>query len=214
MCTSELMRRNIRLLLSHGVHIVVGSDWFGQTAMREITAWRELVMQFFDVPAWRPFLNGITGIRAGFAVDMDGRDIHPSQALLLLGWLASRLAWRPVERLAPSEAGGVLFKMARSDDAAVMVRLRPRFERGLDAGDVSGVRIQAALGGESAEFVIKRAPDQRHATATAIVGGTVRAERVVPLPALGIRELLGEELTIAGNDHVYEAALATLMALA
>ena len=56
--------------------------------------------------------------------------------------------------------------------------------------------------------------DQRHATATAIVGGTVRAERVVPLPALGIRELLGEELTIAGNDHVYEAALATLMALA
>ena len=95
-----------------------------------------------------------------------------------------------------------------------MVRLRPRFERGLDAGDVSGVRIQAALGGESAEFVIKRAPDQRHATATAIVGGTVRAERVVPLPALGIRELLGEELTIAGNDHVYEAALATLMALA
>ena len=71
-----------------------------------LTDWRELIAQFFDVPAWRPFLNGITGIRAGFAVDMDGRDIHPSQALLLLGWLASRLAWRPVERLAPSEAGG------------------------------------------------------------------------------------------------------------
>src|SRR5437773_1322735 len=164
-----------------------------------LTDWRELIAQFFDVPAWRPFLNGITGIRAGFAVDMDGRDIHPSQALLLLGWLASRLAWRPVERLAPSEAGGVLFKMARSDDAAVMVRLRPRFERGLDAGDVSGVRIQAALGGESAEFVIKRAPDQRHATATAIVGGTVRAERVVPLPALGIRERFAEEARRAAS---------------
>ena len=179
-----------------------------------LTPWRELVAQFFDVPAWRPFLNGITGIRAGFAVDMDGRDIHPSQALLLLGWMASRLGWRPVEALAPSEAGGVLFKMARADNAAIMVRLRPRFERGLDAGDVSGVRIQAALGGDTAEFVIKRAPDQRHATATAVVGGIVRAERVVPLPELGIRQLLSEELAIAGNDHVYEAALATLMALA
>jgi len=179
-----------------------------------LTHWRELIAQFFDVPAWRPFLDGITGIRAGFAVDMDGRAIHPSQALLLLGWLASRLGWRPVEALAPAEAGGLLFRMQRADGAPIMVRLRPRFERGLDAGDVSGVRIQAAVGRETAEFVVKRAPDERHATASAIVDGVVRAERVVPLPALGIRELLGEELSIAGNDHVYEAALGTLMELA
>lgn len=179
-----------------------------------LTHWRELIAQFFDVPAWRPFLDGITGIRAGFAVDMDGRDIHPSQALLLLGWLSSRLGWRPVEGLAPSEAGGLLFHMGRADGAPIMVRLRPRFERGLDAGDVSGIRIQAAYERETAEFVIKRAPDERHATATAIIGGVVRSERVVPLPALGIRELLGEELAIARNDHVYEVALAALMALA
>ena len=179
-----------------------------------LTPWRELVAQFFDVPAWRPFLNEITGIRAGFAVDMDGRDIHPSQALLLLGWLSSRLGWRPVEALAPSEAGGLLFRMDRADGAPIMVRLRPRFERGLDAGDVSGIRIQAGYGGDTAEFVIKRAPDERHATATAIISGVVRSERVVPLPALGIRELLGEELAIARNDHVYEVALAALMALA
>ena len=179
-----------------------------------LTHWRELIAQFFDVPAWLPFLDGITGIRAGFAVDMDGRDIHPSQALLLLGWLSSRLGWRPVEALAPSEAGGLLFRMGRADGAPIMVRLRPRFERGLDAGDVSGIRIQAAYRRETAEFVIKRAPDERHATATAIIGGVVRSERVVPLPALGIRELLGEELAIARNDHVYEVALAALMALA
>ena len=179
-----------------------------------LTHWRELIAQFFDVPAWRPFLDGITGIRVGFAVDMDGRDIHPSQALLLLGWLSSRLGWRPVEALAPSEAGGLLFRMSRGDGAPIMVRLRPRFERGLDAGNVSGIRIQATHGRETAEFVIKRAPDERHATATAIIGGVVRSERVMPLPALGIRDLLGEELAIARNDHVYEVALAALMALA
>jgi glucose-6-phosphate dehydrogenase assembly protein OpcA len=179
-----------------------------------LTHWRELIAQFFDVPSWRPFLGGITGIRTGFAVDMDGRDIHPSQALLLLGWLASCLGWRQVEALAPSEAGGLLFRMARADGAPVMVRLRPRFERGLETGDVSGVRIQAAIGPSRAEFVIKRAPDERHATATAIIDGVVRAERVVPLPPLGIRELLGEELAISGSDHVYENALVALMALA
>jgi hypothetical protein len=95
-----------------------------------------------------------------------------------------------------------------------MVRLRPRFERGLDAGDASGVRIQATRGRLTAEFVIKRAPDERHATATVIINGAIRSERVVPLPALEMRQLLGEELAIAGNDHVYEAALSVLMALA
>jgi glucose-6-phosphate dehydrogenase assembly protein OpcA len=179
-----------------------------------LTPWRELAAQFFDVPSWRPFLDGVTGIRVGFAVDMDGRDIHPSQALLLLGWLASRLGWQPVEALAPAEAGGVLFRMKRADGVPIMVRLRPRFERGLDTGDVSGVRIQAEFATVKAEFVIKRGPDERHATATAIVGGSVRAERVVPLPALGIRELLGEELAIVGNDRVYEDALRALMGLA
>jgi hypothetical protein len=95
-----------------------------------------------------------------------------------------------------------------------MVRLRPRFERGLEAGDVSGVRIQASSGGDTAEFVIKHAPDERHATATAVINGVVRVERVVPLSALAVRELLGEELAISGNDRVYEAALAAIMALA
>jgi len=179
-----------------------------------LTHWRELIAQFFDVPSWRPFLDGVTGIRTGFTVDMDGRDIHPSQALLLLGWLASRLGWRAVEALAPSEAGGLLFRMQRVDGAAIMVRLRPRFERGLDPGDISGVRMQAAFGRATAEFVVKRAPDERHATVSAIVDGVTRAQRVVPLPALGIRELLGEELAIAGSDHVYEAALGALMELA
>ena len=72
---------------------------FGVTDLNwtRLTPWREIVTAFFDVPAWRGFLDRITGVRVGFAVDMDGRDIHPSQALLLLAWLASRLGWRPLE---------------------------------------------------------------------------------------------------------------------
>jgi glucose-6-phosphate dehydrogenase assembly protein OpcA len=179
-----------------------------------LTPWRELVAQFFDVPGWRPFLDGVTGVRIGFGVDMDGRDIHPSQALLLFSWLASRLGWHAVETLAPSEAGGLLFRVARADDATVMVRLRPRFERGIETGDVSGVRLQATRDGISAEFVLKLSLDGRHVTATAIVGGTQRTERVVPFPNLGMQALLGEELTIAGNDRVYEDALGALVRLA
>src|SRR5439155_1195776 len=154
----------------------------------------ERLASVVDVPAWRPFLDTVTGVRVGFAVDMDGRQILPSQALLFIGWLASRLGWRPIEALAPSEAGGLLFAVARADGARIQIRVRPRFERGLADGDVSGVRIQAERDGQQAEFVIKRQPDPRHQTASVLLGGERRWERTMPLPSFEIVELIGEEL--------------------
>lgn len=179
-----------------------------------LTPWRELVAQFFDVEGWRPFLDATVGVRVGFGVDTDGRGIHPSQALLLVGWLASRLGWRPAQSLAPAEAGGLLFRMTRADGAPLMVRVRPRFERGVAPGDTTGFRLQCRRGAELAEFVLKRAPDERHITATVLLDGNVRSLRVVPLPPPAIEDLMAEELTIAGSDRVYEAALHALTALA
>ncbi len=189
---------------------------FGVTDLNwtRLTPWRECVTSFFDVPAWRPFLDKITGVRVGYAVDMDGRDSNPSQALLLIAWLASRLGWRPLHAIAPSEAGGLLFSIERADKARIMVRARPRFERGLEDGDVSGVRIQADRSGERAEFVVKRQPDPRHQTETVLVDGRVRWERIAPLPSPAIVELIGEELAILGSDRIYEEALRTLVRLA
>ena len=189
---------------------------FGLTDLNwtRLTPWRELIAAFFDVSAWRPCLDAIVGVRIGFGVDMDGRDIHPSQALLLIGWLASRLGWRATTALSPSEAGGMFFTMLDAQDAPVLMRVRPRFERGLDAGDISGVRIQARRDGVLYEFVLKRDPDPRHVTATVLADGELRSRRVVPLPDPGIEELLREELSIVGSDHVYEDALHALVALA
>ena len=188
---------------------------FGLTDLNwtRLTPWREIVTSFFDVSSWRPFLDAVTGVRVGFAVDMDGRQILPSQALLFIGWLASRLGWRPLEALAPSEAGGLLFAVARADGARIQVRVRPRFEEGLADGDVSGVRIQAERDGWRAEFVVKRQPDPHHQTATVLLNDEQRWQRTMPLPSFAIVELIGEELGIMGGDPTYEAALAALVQL-
>jgi glucose-6-phosphate dehydrogenase assembly protein OpcA len=189
---------------------------FGVTDLNwtRITAWREVIAGFFDSEAWRPALDSVIGVRIGFGVDVDGRDIHPSQALLLVGWLASRLRWRVADHLAPHEAGGLLFKMARPDGARIDVRIRPRFERGIEPGDLSGFRLQAKTGPTLYEFVVKRAPDPQHVTATVMVDGETRAVRVLPLPSPEIEELLREELSIVGSDRVFEDALRALVALA
>jgi glucose-6-phosphate dehydrogenase assembly protein OpcA len=205
---STLPRLHSVARAGHGRYGLTDFNW------TRITPWRELVSQFFDVPAWRPFLDGVTGIRIGFAVDADGREIHPSQPLLLIGWLASRLGWRAVESLAPSEAGGLLFAMKRSDGAEIQTRVRPRYMRGIDEGNLSGLRIQANTPARHAEFVVKRVEDSSHAIATVTIDGVTVSERLVLLGKPGVSELLGEELTIARSDSIYEDALAALVALA
>ncbi|CAN5145253.1 glucose-6-phosphate dehydrogenase assembly protein OpcA [soil metagenome] len=191
----------------HGQYGVTDLNW------TRLTPWRDLLAAFFDVPAWRPYLDSITGIRTGFAVDADGRDIHPSQALLLLGWLTSRLGWRLASSLAPSEAGGLLFAIHRADGGRVNVRVRPRFERGVEEGHITGVRLQAERDGRQAEFVVKRPEGAGHVTAQVIIDGARVFSRTVPLPAPGVVDLVGEELTIARSDRVYEEELHALVAL-
>ncbi len=178
-----------------------------------VTCWRELVTQFFDAPMWRPWLGKIDGIRVGFAVDADGRQIHPSQALLLVAWMASRLGWSAADPMSPSEAGGHLFAMRRADGRPVRVRIQPRYEVGMDPGDVSGIRIEASGDGHRAEFYLRRAEGRRHAIASVLLNGQTVSERKVPLARTDVAELLGEEMTILASDRIYEDALALLLTL-
>ena len=178
-----------------------------------LTPWRELITQDFDVPAWREWLGDIDGLRVGFAVDADGRDLHPSQALLLIAWMASRLGWRATDPMAPSEAGGHLFSMRRADGERVRIRIRPRFEMGMAEGDVSGVRIQARRGERTAEFYLSGYERPGYATSIVRIDGRVVAERIVPLSRTDVVDLLEEELTILASDRIYEEALALLLTL-
>ena len=67
-----------------------------------LTFWRGLLADYYDVPAYQPLLNGIDYVR----VDYVGPELAPEtvapQALLIAGWLASRLGWT----LAEEQEGG------------------------------------------------------------------------------------------------------------
>ncbi|TMD66536.1 MAG: hypothetical protein E6I91_08980 [Chloroflexi bacterium] len=67
-----------------------------------ITSWRELVVQFFDVTEYRPYLSGITSIEIEHAAaplaspirtELGDVSPNPACALLLAGWLKARLNW-------------------------------------------------------------------------------------------------------------------------
>ncbi|HEV2075643.1 MAG TPA: glucose-6-phosphate dehydrogenase assembly protein OpcA, partial [Thermoleophilaceae bacterium] len=79
------------------------------------TPWRERVAATFDPPAWRGELGAID------SVEVRHRPDSVAAALLLVGWLGSRLGWRP-EGLIEHE--GSLRGHARSGRREVQVMLR------------------------------------------------------------------------------------------
>jgi glucose-6-phosphate dehydrogenase assembly protein OpcA len=57
---------------------------------RRLSAWQELTAEAYDAPQRRAALKAVD------RVNIDYEKGNPAQALLYLGWLASRLQWQPV----------------------------------------------------------------------------------------------------------------------
>ena len=103
---------------------------------------------------------------------------------------------------------------ARSDIPAVSAAARwQAIEWRLYQGDLSGLRIQSTVRGREAEFVVKRI-GETHASTSVVIDSATVVSRVVALRRPEVGDLLGEELTIARSDRIYEDALAALVALA
>jgi glucose-6-phosphate dehydrogenase assembly protein OpcA len=98
--------------------------------------WRERIAATFDPPAWRPLLGEIDS--------MTVRQ-HPestTSAVLMLGWLATRLGWELPDELAPEE--GLMCSRARQDGKEFLLRLEPVEQ---EVPGLAGVTIEA--GGNS-----------------------------------------------------------------
>src|SRR5262249_55852713 len=69
---------------------------FGDLNWHRLTRWRELIAQFFDNQAYRPYLDHIDEAVIEYAPGEAGgkrSPVTPAGALLLAGWLCSRLGW-------------------------------------------------------------------------------------------------------------------------
>jgi glucose-6-phosphate dehydrogenase assembly protein OpcA len=144
--------------------------------------WRERLAALFDPPEWRPALAEISRL----AVDHHPRSA--TSALLLAGWLGSRLGWEPT---ALADDGGALRGRVRRPGGEVEIVLR--VDAGLAApglGRVAmaapsglGLRLERGAGGLSAW---RRTPDGDEATWTVL--GASRGE--AGILGEGIRQAL------------------------
>ena len=95
--------------------------------------WRERIAATFDPPAWRPLLDRLEGMTVRF---------HPESttaAVLLLGWLATRLGW-DLPSAFESDETGFMCSRAHRDGQEIVMRLEPAE---LDVPGLAGVTLEA-----------------------------------------------------------------------
>ncbi len=186
-----------------------------------LTFWRGLLADFYDVPVCQPWLEKIDYVKVDFIAPEKARDRPAPQALLISGWLASRLGWRLVE-CARANDESFVFEFegpARVDASATAdagdqgrrkIKLElTRVERAeLKPGRLVEVRLLARESDDSVSFRVGRSEDARHLFAEARLAESVQRGRVLPVRNRSAAQLLSREMEILCNDDIYQETVA------
>ena len=179
-----------------------------------LTPWRGLTAQFFDPPEIRPYAQRIESVAITYARTAGEQTsattatgaASPSQALLLAGWLASRLGWTP----RPSGArrqGDVLQLEADRIGMTVPIRIEAQPSDEATAGHVLSLTLNGTLRDVPGSFTVQRRADDDTATTTTIIGPATPITRTARMATRPLGDLLTEELDVFRHDRVYEDAL-------
>ncbi len=184
---------------------------FADLSWTRLTPWRLLTAEFFDAPADQDLLDSLQRVRVEFATSAGGES---AQALLFVGWLASRLGWE-ARRRHSAGAGGwrielvdgvrpVQVEVARASGGSRRDG-QPTTEPGLRT-----VLVEAAEDDRHATYSIERYRDDEARTVK--VDGA-RLESLARLPSQRELDLLREELGGFATDRIYQESLAVVATL-
>ena len=200
-----------------------------------ITPWLQLVAQFFDTPEYRPYLSGVNSIEVEHAVipvmaqvrtEQGDVSPNPARALLLAGWLKTRLGWMIAEDASghhhDTASGTYHWDMERSPRATRMltsprnkggrgnasISIRPQVQSEMRPGSICLVRLNSNIENKHATFTISLSGDTEHVLTSIELAQEVRAKRLVSLSAVhNESELLHDELEMVSHDSLFEQIL-------
>lgn len=168
----------------------------GDLAWGRLTPWREQIAQLFDAP---PALQRLWSLER-IVVEHGPRGA--TAALLLAGWVATRLNWQ----LSGRGAKGMTLTRSNGGEAVLeFVQVET---------EIADSLTQVTLLTADSRFTVTRSAAGDHLTACAMIDALVPIERAVRLPPLDTAALIVDELRLARHDPIYEAALRQALELA
>lgn len=168
-----------------------------------LTSWRALLANFYDVHEYRAALAEQERVRIEYGAPEASSDGIATQALLIAGWLASRLDWQVEGHT--NETDQTVFFARKSDGSAVSLELK-RVERPkMRPGRLARVELESTQ--HNASFVVQRAENGLHLETHAMIEGRPCPGRTLPVRNRSTAELLAREMEILAKDTTYEAAV-------
>ncbi len=169
-----------------------------------LTAWRDLVTQFFDPPDLRSQVREIAEVE--IFRDISGKGSIPTRTLLLTGWLASRLDW---QRLSAERTGDRWASRWRYRNGEVTVSFTGNLAESDDNPGISSIKLRTRSGIEFSA-IREKGSSFIKAVSPSPTGSLVRS---VPQESMDEATLLVRELSILGKDVGYQCALTEALAL-
>ncbi|HLE64335.1 MAG TPA: glucose-6-phosphate dehydrogenase assembly protein OpcA [Pyrinomonadaceae bacterium] len=169
-----------------------------------LTSWRALLASFYDAPRCKGPLARIDSVVVGYSAPEHERDEIAPQALLLTGWLGSRLGWE-VSSQPPQKSSGRIKFAAQIDNRLIDIELN-RIERaGIRPGRLARMQLNSDDG--AATFVVSRHEQGLHLETQVTIHGQSHPGRILPVRNRSTAQLLGREIEILSNDNIYAEAV-------
>ncbi len=172
---------------------------------RRLAAWQELAAEAFDPPSRRAAIGEIDRVTIDYEQD------NSTQALMYLGWLASRLQWHPVAfkqeegdyQIKRIQFTGVDGRVVEAELAAI-----PTADSGDVPGDLIALRLNSTNENANCGTVLCSEAGGCMRMETRGGAQTDRFNQVTPLLDQVTEQLLGQHLQSWGRDVLYEESLA------
>jgi glucose-6-phosphate dehydrogenase assembly protein OpcA len=175
-------------------------------AWTRLVPWRQMIAQFFDQDSTLACLGAIENVTIVCGGrGADGRSGLTS-ALLLAGWLCTRLGWRaPGEELVRSRDGWKLTLRAGQRGKSREVIITIAISDDPMVGPCVGSVVLHAGGDAPGTFRVERVTPESVETSSEFAS---KVDRIVYVRNLDDARLLSLELRVFGSDPIYHESLA------
>jgi glucose-6-phosphate dehydrogenase assembly protein OpcA len=165
-----------------------------------------LLADFYDVAEYRTALESIDKVHISYVAPQADVTATAPQALLMAGWLASRLQWEILDEPASRAADErMTFRFSSKAGQTITVELQRIKDAAIHPGRLAHVELQSLAHGTS--FKVERSADRERVLTEAKLGSNVQGGRVLPVRNRSTAQLLSREMEILCNDQIYQEAL-------
>ena len=175
--------------------------YFSDLNWGRLTSWRTLLASFWDVADCLPHLANIDRVTVEYDPPDSNKNEIAAQALLVVGWLASRLGWEVVKGEKGTEAAWFTLRAGARE---IIVEMRPDKEYEGNDALLTSITLNA---GRRAAFSIAYDPNGPKLETIANIEGVRNVSRLLAYEQKTEAQRLSREMGILQRDNIYEATL-------